>query len=352
MAGPMATTGRVADILKRCWCWFAACCLVLAQTTALAGEEPMSVIVALPGPGSGPMLPLELMPRLNFDRLEGIKVTLRFFAGGPPAIKDMLTGNSDFAVAGFPAFAAMHGVEGQAYSVAAVTQTPAYTLMIAQRHMATIRGPHDLAGRTIGVHTPTKAGQSTARQMAEFILHTAGISADQVNFVSIGQDYDAYVSAIASGSVDAIVVNEPSATKLETEHLAHRLVDLHEPNVARKYMGSLFLYTQLCAREATIRAEPEKIRRMVSALRHTLQWIQLNAVQDFVVALGIKDEEQRTILTGALARNKRMYSPDAEFSNEQVRAAERFLRVLEPEQRHPDGWMNAFIDDRWAGRRQ
>lgn len=326
--------------------------MALRLAAAWAGEPLQAVVVALPGPGAGPMMPLELMPRLGFDRLEGLQVTLRYFGGGPPAYKDLLAGNSDFAVAGFPAFATMQGVEGQAYAVAAVTQVPAYTLMVAQRLASRIHNPRDLAGRTIGVHNPSKSGRATSQQMAEYILRRAGVGPEQVNFVPIGQNFDAYVAAIASGAADAIVVNEPSATRLEEERIASRLVDLHNPEVARKYMGNLFLYTQLCARGVTIRAEPDKIRRMVAALRRTLQWIQLNAAQDIVAALGVKDEEQRSILTRVLARNKRMYSPDAQFSSGQIHAAEEFLQVVEAGRPQAEGWLDSYIDDRWAGRRQ
>lgn len=311
----------------------------------------MPVVLALPGPGVAPMLPIELIPRLGLDRLEGISLTLRYFGGGPLAYKDMLAGNSDFAVAGFPAFASMQGVEGMAYSVAAVSQVPAYALMVSERLASQIKLPRDLAGHSIGVHTASKGGRSTAQQMAEYILLKSGVGLNQVNFVASGQNFEAYKAALVSGAIDALIANEPSASRLEDEHLAFRLVDLHDPATSHKYMGDLFLYTHLSCRETTLHQQPEKVQRMVAALRRSLQWISLNAAQDISAALLAKDSPEQVELTRVLSKQKRMFSSDAQFSDRQLHAVEAFLAAIEPGPRRAPGWLEGFIDDRWAGRK-
>jgi NitT/TauT family transport system substrate-binding protein len=227
---------------------------------------------------------------------------------------------------------------------------PAYTLLVSERLASKIRQPHDLVGHNIGVHTASKSGRSTGQQMTEYILLKAGVEPGQVNFVSTGQNFEAYKAALMSGAIDALIANEPSASHLEDLHIAFRLVDLHDPATSHKYMGDLFLYTQLCTRADTVRQQPEKIKRMVTALRRSLQWISLNAAQDISAALWSKDSPERAELNRVLSKQKRMFSPDAQFSDRQIHAVETFLASIEPGQRAA-GWLEGFIDDRWAGRK-
>ncbi|MDD5390677.1 MAG: ABC transporter substrate-binding protein [Gallionellaceae bacterium] len=313
--------------------------------------EPMRMVVAMPGPHAAPYLPLELMPRIGADRKAGFVLSVRYFGGGPLAVKDMLDHNSDFAGLGMPALAGIRLSNPNLVSVIALTQTPAYVLMARQDLKSQIHKLADLRWRTIGTHSGSKQGKSTARQIAEYLLQRNGIRGDDVNFVYAGQNLADYSAALESGQVDAIVVNEPAATLLEKHKLALRLVDLHDPAEAKAHLGGRFLYTQLATTTETLRDHPDKIRRMNTALRDSLRWIATHSAQDIVARLQLPEGEEKQSLETYLAAHKNIYSPDGAFSEEAARNSEAFFHAVSGDNpaaaqlRYRD-----FIDSRWSGR--
>lgn len=315
---------------------------------AVAGPR---IVVALPGPNVAPYLPIELMPRIGADRKAGFQLVLRHFGGGPLAVKDLIDGNSDFAGAGMPALAGIRLSNPNLVSVAALTLTPAYVLMARQDQRGRIRAIADLRGRSIGTHSGSKQGKSTARQIAEYLLMRNGVSLDEVNFLHAGQNFKDYSAALRSGMVDAIVVNEPAATLLEQHRLAWRLADLHDPVVAKAHLGGRFLYTQIAADRQLLSQQPDKARRFVLALRETLRWMATHDARAIVAHLGLSDGEDRRALEAYLTAHKDIYSPDAAFSEEAVRNSEAFFLAVSggnpaaASPRYAD-----FIDSRWSGR--
>lgn len=323
--------------------------LLLWASWQCAAANLIPVTIALPGPGALPMLPVDLMTRIGADREAGLQVTLRYFGGGPLAIKDMMAGNSDFSALGFSALAETEGIEGKAYSVASLVRVPAYTLMVKRGLKDRIKTPADLRGRSIGVHSGSKAGKSTGQHIVEFLLTRAGVSPQDVNFVSAGQNYPSYSASLQSGAVDALITNEPSATKLEAAGIAYRLVDLHNPAATRRHFGSLFQYTQLTTRADVIRDQTDKVNRVVAALLRSLNWIKLHSAKEIADRMGIKDPKEYEVFVRALGRNKDMFSPDGVFSPEQLQGTATLLRALSDDKRLARP-LDRFIDDRWVGR--
>ncbi|MEW6677807.1 MAG: ABC transporter substrate-binding protein [Pseudomonadota bacterium] len=323
-------------------------CLILAAWgQALAGPAPIPVTVAMPGPGALPMLPLELMPRIGADKAEGIQLSIRYFGGGPLALKDLLGRNSDFAALGMSALAETRQIEGKAYSVASMVQVPAYTLMASNRLKDRVKSPRDLRGRTVGIHTASKAGKSTGQHVAEFILLKDGVTAKEVNFINTGQQHDSYAASLLSGVADAIIANEPAASLLEKEGIAYRLADLHDPATTRQYLGSLFLYTQLTTRQDVIQRQAGKVNRMVAALIRTLRWMQTHSPNDIVDRLGISDTKARNAMILALEKNKTMFSPDGVFSEEQLRGTATLMQRIHTLPSAPD--LTGLIAPQWVG---
>lgn len=324
---------------------------LLAGVHPAAANEPMRIVVAMPGPNAAPYLPLELVSRIGADRKAGFVLILRHFGGGPLALKDMIERNSDFAALGMPALAGVRLTNPNLVSIAALTQAPAYVLMARQDMKQLIREPADLRGRSIGTHSGSKQGKSTARQIAEYLLMRNGVSRDEVNFVHAGQNLADYSAALRSGLVDAIVVNEPAATLLENNQLAWRLADLHDPQVARRHLGGRFLYTQLAADRETLRRQPDKARMMSSALRDTLRWMAKNNAHAIVARLNLPEGEEKQALENFLAAHKDIYSPDGRFSDEAMHNSEVFFHAVSggdpaaARLRYAD-----FIDTRWSGR--
>ncbi len=308
------------------------------------------IVIALPGPNVAPYLPIELMPRIGADRKAGFQLVMRHFGGGPLAVKDMIDGNSDFAGAGMPALAGIRLANPSLTSIASLTLVPAYVLMVRRDLGGRIRTIADLRGRSIGTHSSSKQGKSTARQIAEYLLMRNGVSLDEVNFLHAGQNLNDYSAALRSGMVDAIVVNEPAATLLEQHRLAWRLADLHAPKVAKAHLGGRFLYTQVAADRNTLRRQPDKARLFVLALQDTLRWIASHDAREIVARLDLPEGENKRALEAYLGAHKDIYSPDGAFSEEALRNSEAFFHAVSAGNPAAAGLRYAdSIDSRWSG---
>lgn len=300
--------------------------LLLLSVQARAQTAPLRVVVAMPGPGAAPFLPVELIPRIGADRQAGIVLTLRHFSG-PLAAKDMLEKNSDFAGLALAALGGLSRKHANLRSVVALTQAPAYTLMVRKDLQGEVRGITDLRGRSIGVHTASRSGKSTGQQIAEYLLSRSNIDLDEVNFAPAGTNEADYHAALVSGVVDAVMSQEPFASQLEMQGVAYRLVDLHDPAMARRWLGGPYLFTQLTTSVALIEQEPEKARRLVKAVRIALEWIQRHNAAQIADALR-PAPEARPALLRFLEKNKHVYHPSGAFSDEQIRTTERFFHAV------------------------
>lgn len=325
--------------------------LILFSLFHTAGAtEPIRIVVAMPGPNVAPFLPVELISRIGADRRAGFVLTVRYFGGGPLALKDMIDHNSDFAGAGMPALAGIRLVNPDLVSIAALTQAPAYVLMARQDMKGRIHKIADLRGHAIGTHSGSKQGKSTARQIAEYLLMRNGVSLDEVNFVHAGQSLADYRAALRSGLADAIVVNEPAATLLENNRLAWRLADLHDPEVAKAHLGGRFLYTQLAASKETLRQQPDKARLLNIALRDTLRWMAKHDAREIVARLDLPGGEAKQAMARFLTRHKAIYSPDGAFSAEAMRNSEAFFHAVSGDDPAASRLRYAdFVDSRWSG---
>lgn len=329
--------------------------LRLCQTLLLFGMFSLAaaterIVLALPGPNVAPYLPIELIARTGADRQAGFELVLRYFGGGPLAAKDMIDGNSDFAGLGMPALAGLRASHPELVSIAALTEAPAYVLM-SRQGARKLRSVADLRGRSIGAHSGSKRGKSTARQIAEYLLVRNGVRLDEVNFVHTGQNLADYGAALRSGLIDAIVVNEPAATLLEEGKLARRLVDLHDARTARVHLGGKFLYTQIASKQDTLAQQPDKARMLSAALRTSLDWIAKHSAQEIVARLNLPEDAATRALERFLATHKHIYSADGRFGAVALHNSEAFFHAIsggDPAARQLR--FDDCIDSRWSGR--
>lgn len=332
---------------RRTWTWCLA--IVWACVNTWAASIPLTL--ATTGPGNLSHLPVDLIKRIGADRAEGVELTVRYFGGGPLAYKDMLERNSDFAVAGAPALAGLAAKGEPVVSVAAVNRVPTFVLMVRSDLKNRVKSVQDLRGRVIGVNSSTTATKSTSQLLAEYVLRRAGVDPlAEVNFIAAGQTLAEQQSALDSGAVDALMGDEPFATQLKSEGRVYHLLDFHDPDIARKALGGLFLNAQLATRRDVLEREPHKVERMVRVLKRTLNWIAAHSPEEIAARLYPHDQTARRALVATLKRHKAIYSPDGAFTREQIATAEAFFRANQP----PDSPAARFafetmIDARFAG---
>lgn len=314
-------------------------------------QAPVRAVVSVPGPGNLLFLPLELARATGADEAEGIRLDIRHVGGGPQAFRELVERNSDFAAGGLPAMALQRATGQPLACIAPLTQVPAYTLLMREGLQGQVRGIADLAGRVVGVKGHTPGGRSTTQLFTEHVLQRAGLGPGQVNYVAVGQSFDSQSAALLSGAVDAIMGDEPFATRLVARRAAYVLADFHDLEQTRRQMGGLFLNGALATRDDVIQQRPEVVERVVKTVARTLRWIAQRSPADIVQALAPTDAEARSSLLAVLGRHKGIYAPDARFSQEQVATTERFFRATEPTPAAQALAFDRLISARWAGTR-
>ncbi|MBX9958719.1 MAG: ABC transporter substrate-binding protein [Burkholderiaceae bacterium] len=308
------------------------------------------VTLAVPGPGNLLFLPLALAPRIGADRAEGLSFDILHVGGGPQAIRSMLELNCDFAAAGLSALALQRHNGKPVRCIVGMTRVPAYTLLVRSDLRAQVRQISDLRGRVVGVKGHVPGGRSTSQLFAEYLLTLAGVAPDQVNYVSAGQSYDSQHAALASGAVDAVIADEPFATRLATQQVAFVLADYHDIETTRRLMGGLFLNAVLGTREDVVAQRPELVGQVVRTVQRSLAWIGGHTAEQMVEALAPAQAEERATLLAVLRRRKTIYAPDGRFVGEQLAAVQRFLYATEPAMKSQGFRLDSLIEARWAGR--
>ena len=315
--------------------------------TALAAAR--RVTLAVPGPGNLLYLPLLLAQRIGADQAEGLAFDISYVGGGPQAMRALLERNTDFAAAGLSALALQKFNGKPLACIVPLTRVPAYTLLVRADLRPQVRRMADLKGRVVGVKGHAPGGRSTSQLFAEYLLAQAGIPAEQVNYVAAGQSYDSQHASLVSGVVDAVVADEPFATRLVQQKVAFVLADYHELETTRRLLGGLFLNGMLATREDMLSERPDLVEKMVRTVQRALAWIQTHSAAQMVETLAPATPEERRILREVLERRRPIYAPDARISEEQLATVERFLYATEPAMKTQGFRLRSAVEARWAG---
>lgn len=328
------------------------CIMAFLSVGSVAYAEPINITLATPGPGNLLHLPIDLIPRIGADQAEGANLNIRYFGGGPVAYRDMLEHNSDFAVAGIAALADLKAHGEAVASLAAITTTGAYVMLVRSDLANKIKTLADLKGKVIGVNTSSMKSKSTSQMTAEYLLTRNGIALDSVHFIAAGQSFDDQNAALLSQSVDALMGDEPFASKLIAQGSAYSLVNLMNSSEAKQWLGGEPLNAQLCARTDTLTHNPERVALMVRMVKRSLAWIHTHTSEEIATALGYQGED-KTMLVSLLNRYKSAYSTTGAFSANEVSNTQTFFRTVNNAQLASSQLnFNDLINSHWSGNKE
>lgn len=326
---------------------------VLWITPAQGGREHaplMKTVISVVGPRNLSYLPIDLIPRIDADRAEGLELQLKHVEGGGLAIKEMVSRNSDFTVVGFPALMSLKAHGGDLVGVAAVSDVPQFVLIVRKSLENQIKRIADLKGRIVGVHTSAVNAKTVAQQLLELLLRSDGLDPKEARVISTGQEWSKRTAMLDSGQVDAIVSEEPFASALLAAGKVFFLVNLAEPETTRHIPGAQVLHAALATRPEVALNDPEKVRKVVNALRRSLRWIAEHSPEEIVDRLNITQPEERSHLLLCLKKYPRLFSRDGAFSRKQIGETNRFFHASTPDAASVR--MEDLINDRWAGRKE
>lgn len=330
--------------------WFAAALLWLAASATLA--EPLTITVAVPGPGAASYLPIELIQKIGADRAEGATIKLSMVPGGGVALEQLLTNNADFAVVGLPAAMSARLKDPRVVSIAAVNDLPLYVLLVRQALKGQVNRIADLKGRSVGVHSNSLASKTNSHQLLELVLAQSGIGPDAVRTVAVGQRWQSEAAMLVNGDADAIMGDEPYATRMVAEKIAFQLLHLGNPRHAKDIPGAGFLRASVIARSDQIERNPRKAEIMVRIVRRVLAWLAQSSPQQIVEVAGLAGTPEGDYFVEVMKKYPRQYSRDGKFSTRQLRETEIFFHASQAHLPAAQALrIESMVVDRWAGRK-
>ena len=331
---------------------FLAFSLLTLGLTAQA-DELQQLVVSAPGPRNISYLPVDLIPKIGADKEEGVNLHILHTGGGAVAMNNLVTRNADFSIAGVPAAMSLKASGGDVVVIAPVDDAPLFVLMVRSGLKKKVKRIADLKGKVIGVNTSTKASKTTSQQLAELLLKSGGVDLDSVRIVPAGQSWVEQSSLMISGAADAVVGDEPFASRLRADNKVFFLAHLAEPATVKGIKGVNFLHAALETRGDVIAKEPEKVARMVRMLKKSLAWIASHTPEQVVATLGVTDADERSSLLLSLKRYPKAFSKDGRFSTAQLKETDVFFQSgVEKGFPGQNLSVESMLDDRWAGRRQ
>lgn len=327
---------------------FAFVLALAVSNTSCALEK---IVISAPGPYNLSYLPVDLIPAIGADKEEGVDLQILHTGGGAVALNDMITRNADFAVAGFPAAMSLAAHGGDVIGIAAVDDAPLFVLMVRAGLKGKVKRIADLRGKVIGVNTSTKDSKTTSQQLAELLLKSDGVDLDMVRIVPAGQSWIAQSSLMISGTTDAVMGDEPFASRLADDGKVFFLANLADTETLSHIPGANFLHATLETRSDVIRDAPQKVEKMVRIMVKSLRWIAQHKPEEVVAKLKIGDPEERASLLRSLQKYPHAFSKDGRFSTGQLKDTEVFFhKTSEGSAKAQSLKIESIINDRWAGR--
>lgn len=323
----------------------------LTSDIASASTESNEVFrLSVPGPRNLSYLPIDLIPRLNADQLESVNLRISHTGGGGLALAKLASHDVDFAVAGAPAVMSMRHHGGQVVIVAAVNDAPVFVLIVRSALAGRVRRIADLRGLTVGVNTGTPHSKTTSQQLAELLLASDGVKADEVRFVPAGQSWDEQSSMLITGAADAILGDEPYATALRDQGKGYFLIHLAQAGAASRIPGGNFLHAVLATRPEIVSQSPERVAKMVRILKRSLAWLAKSSAFQSVELLGISNAQRRSEFVRALTLYPSAFSRDGSFSKSQLLQTDVFYKSNDTQSGLSRSVVD-MIDARWVGLR-
>lgn len=304
-------------------------CTALALWISLSASAE-TVVLAVPGPGTLSYLPVYLAKSIAADQAEGLQLKLRYFSGGPLAMRDLIDNNSDFLAIGLPAIAAGRAAGKPVIAIGQLSQAAMYVFLLRRNLKNQVHSIAQLRGRRIGTTSGTASERSMGYMMAEYLIRRAGLKSNDVQMISTGQNRTEQSAGLTSASVDALIGDEPFATELVDRGVAVRLADLYVPEQSRKLFGGAIVHAALATREDVYTQHPDTVKKVQRMFDRTLRWLSTHSARSVADALAGQpgfDAARSKMLVKILERDRGMFTNRIAWDEKAVATTEEFFHA-------------------------
>jgi ABC-type nitrate/sulfonate/bicarbonate transport system substrate-binding protein len=290
--------------------------IVLAQT----------LVLAVSGPATSPeYFPIRVAEAEGYFAGEGLAVSVRTTRAESGAAEALAQGQADFAATTLEAVLrfGLRATSPAPRLVFGLTAAPPVALLVAARHVDTVRSIEDLSALRVGVTTPG------APEHAWFgwLLARAGLSVAQLSVTSLGAR--GLAAAVDAGDVHVGLVPEPAATQLLGRGRAKLLADFRTPRAAADTLGAGTVNAAVFTR-ADRRPADRDLAGLARALRKAEQRIRTAEARELGGKLATRVVGEPDDFEARVATARTLFLSDGAVSVEQVQQSIAIIRAHTP----------------------
>lgn len=304
-----------------------ALALACATATANAKDQPEKKELHIAAASVGiTYLPMLVAKQRGYFKDEGLDVTIAAFSGGSKALEALLGGSTDMVAGAYSNTLTMAAKGQPLVVVAAQVVCPGWVFGVAKKRQDTIKSAKDLKGMRVGVSAP---GSST-HMVVNYILHKAGLQPSDVSIIGVGQAAGA-VAAVKAGQIDALIVNDPSATILTADGSLKPLEEMRTADGNRKVFGSDYPESSLYVRQDFIKKYPKTTQAAANAIVRAEKWIAQATPQQ--VADNVPAEylgENKALYAEAFTNSRHCISQDGTIADQGAQTVRDVLAAFDP----------------------
>ncbi|AOB32002.1 myristoyl transferase [Bordetella sp. H567] len=271
-------------------------------------------------------LPVIIAKQLGYFRDEGIDATIAAFSGGSKALEAMLGGSTDMTAGAYSNTLTMAAKGQKLVTIAAQVVCPGWVFGVSRKNFDKVKSPADLKGMRVGVSAP---GSST-HMVVNYILHKAGLKADDVSIIGVGQAAGA-VAAVRAGQIDALIVNDPVATVLVDGGDLKPLAEMRTADGNKQVFGADYPESSLYATKSFVDKNPRTVQAVADAIVRAEHWLAKATPQQVVATVPAEYlVDNKDLYAKSFENSRRCLSPDGVISDDGARTVRDVLAAFDP----------------------
>jgi NitT/TauT family transport system substrate-binding protein len=301
--------------------------LVCGSVAAVAKDVPEKPELHIAAASVGiTYLPMLVAQQRGYFKDEGLDVHIAAFSGGSKTLEALLGGSSDMVAGAYSNTITMATKGQHLVVIAAQVICPGWIFGVSQKRQGEVKSAKDLKGMRIGVSAP---GSST-HMAVNYILHKAGLQPSDVSIIGVGQAAGA-VAAVRAGQIDALIVNDPSATILTKDGSLKPLENMRTAEGNVKVFGSDYPESSLFATQDFINKNPKTVQAVANAIVRAEKWIAKATPQQ--VADNVPPEylgENKALYADAFTNSRRCIAQNGEITAKGAQTVRDVLSAFDP----------------------